>query len=153
MILSRFFGVDHKANKDINKAIVALNSGHYSIFLYYRSRLKRKYHIVIGKNVILGTNIKFPHPQNIVIGIGSRIGDDCIIYHDVTFGKKNDGYPVLGNNIVVYPGAKIIGGVSIGDNSVIGANAVVTKSIPPNSIVGGVPGKVIRKRNQGEVFK
>jgi serine O-acetyltransferase len=52
-------------------------------------------------------------------------------------------YPMLGDRVIVYPGAKIVGGVKIGDGAIIGANCVVTKSVPAYSVVGGVPGKIL----------
>lgn len=79
----------------------------------------------------------------------SVIGKNCNISHGVTIGQtnrgENKGCPLLGNNIYIGPGAKIIGGIRIGNNVAIGANCVVTKDIPDNSVVVGIPGKVISK--------
>lgn len=112
--------------------------------VYFRGLLQRKYNILIGANAKLGEKIIFPHPQNVVIGSGVVIGNDCTIYHDVTLGQNHSKYPTVGNNVIIYPGAKIIGEVQIGDNSIIGANAVVTKDVPNNVIVAGVPATVIK---------
>ena len=88
------------------------------------------------------------HYNGVVIGQDSIIGDDCIFYQQVTIGQKNDQYPIIGNNVTIYAGAKIIGDISIEDNVIVGANAVVLKDIPANSIVAGVPAKIIRKTSE-----
>lgn len=59
------------------------------------------------------------------------------------FCGKRKGYPTIGNNVILFPGSKIIGNVKIGNNVVVGSNAVVVTDIPDNSVVAGVPGKVI----------
>lgn len=112
--------------------------------LYY-NKLQRKYSMLIAKNAKIGENILFAHLNGIVIGEGSIIGDNCIIYHQATIGQKDNKYPKIGNNVIIYPGAKIIGDIIIGNNVVVGANSVVTKSIPDNCIVAGVPAKIIKK--------
>ena len=90
----------------------------------------------------------FPHPLGIVIGKGVSIGNGCRIYQNVTIGLKNETdtqYPKIGNNVTIYANSIIIGDIVIGDNTIIGASTVVTKSIPPNSIVAGNPAKIINK--------
>jgi serine O-acetyltransferase len=84
------------------------------------------------------------------------IGRNCNISPGVILGKgnrgKNRGYPTLGDNVYIGPGAKIVGGVKIGNNVAIGANCVVTKDIPDGSVVVGVPGRVIsQKGSEGYV--
>jgi serine O-acetyltransferase len=59
----------------------------------------------------------------------------------VTIGQNHGLYPRIGKNVIVYPGAKIIGGIHIGDGEIIGANAVVVTDVPENSVVGGIPAK------------
>ena len=74
-----------------------------------------------------------------------RIGNNCKIYQQVTIGFDHElKAPVIGDNVEVCCGAKIIGGVTIGDNVLIGANAVVVKDVPSNSVVAGVPARIIR---------
>ncbi len=105
--------------------------------------------LVVGSNSIeLGTNIGkglfLAHPISIVISCKSTIGDYVWIYQDVTIGNMYEqGNPTIGNNVLLFAGAKIIGNVKIGDNAVIGANAVVTHDIPDNAVAVGVPAKVI----------
>lgn len=64
----------------------------------------------------------------------------------MTIGYTNDNdYPTIGDNVTIYAGAKILGNVTVGDNSIIAANAVVVKDVPANVIVGGVPAKIIKQ--------
>lgn len=71
-------------------------------------------------------------------------GKNCKIFQQVTIGYNGDEQPIIGDNVVVCCGAKIIGGVKVGNNVIIGANAVVCKDIPDNVVVAGVPAKIIK---------
>ena len=97
--------------------------------------------IKIGKNFVLGYG-----GLGVVIHERTIIGDDCHIDQNVTIGgtSKKYGVPVLGNHVYVGSGAKILGPIIIGDNVVIGANAVIVENIPNNSLVVGIPGKIIK---------
>ena len=88
--------------------------------------------------------VHFIHPIGIVIVKGPQIGKDCKIFQNVTIGKWKRKVPKLGNNVTVFPHCVIIGDVEIGDNCVIGAGSVVTKSIPANKVAIGNPAKVIK---------
>ena len=85
--------------------------------------------------------------MGVVIGETSEIGDNVTLFHGVTLGgttwQKGKRHPTIGNNVVIGTGAKVLGPVKIGDNTRIGANSVVISEIPPNSIVVGIPGKVV----------
>lgn len=75
-----------------------------------------------------------------------EIGDNCFINQQVTVGYSNaTDAPTIGNNVTITAGAKVIGGIHIGDNVKIGANAVVVKNVPPNVTVIGVPAYIIRR--------
>lgn len=79
----------------------------------------------------------------------AAIGKNCNISHGVTIGQANrgkrKGYPTIENNVYIGPGAKILGKVMVGNNVAVGANCVVTKDVPADSVVVGIPGKVISK--------
>ncbi|MGK0247671.1 MAG: serine O-acetyltransferase [Oleispira sp.] len=82
----------------------------------------------------------------VVVHKGAVIGEDCMIGSNVTIGGKSKraGLPVIGDRVYISTGARILGDIVIGSDSVIGANAVVIKNVPPNSIVAGVPAKIIK---------
>ena len=92
----------------------------------------------------IGAGLHLIHPTNIMIGSGVELGEDCLIFHDVTLGTGQiPGTPKIGNNVDIYPGARIFGGVTIGDHSMVGANCVVTRDVPPESIILTPPSRVI----------
>ena len=80
-----------------------------------------------------------------------RIGEGCQIWHNVTIGKKLQGkdqlQPIIGNNVKISTGAIVIGNITIGDNSTIGAGSVVIKDVPANCVVAGNPAKIISQLN------
>jgi len=75
--------------------------------------------------------------------IGNNCNLSCGVVIGETFRGKRRGVPVIGDKVYIAPGAKVIGGVTIGDNVAIGTNCVVTKDIPDNAVVIGVPGRII----------
>lgn len=91
----------------------------------------------------IGGGLYIQHGFSTIIAAKS-IGENCYINQQVTIGFEGDKNPIIGNNVRVCAGAKVIGGVSIGDNSIIAAGAVVVKDIPPNEVWGGVPAKFIK---------
>lgn len=100
----------------------------------------------------IGPGLCFAHTYGIVIG-ARRIGRNALIYHEVTIGAKEmdvaytpEKRPLIGDDVVIGAGAKVLGGITVGNNSVIGANAVVTHDIPENSVAGGIPARVIKQR-------
>ncbi|MDQ3829752.1 MAG: serine O-acetyltransferase, partial [Candidatus Tectomicrobia bacterium] len=87
--------------------------------------------------------------MGVVIGETAQIGANCTLYQGVTLGgtsvKKEKRHPTLGNNIVVGAGAKILGAITVGDHSKIGAGSVVVTEVPPHSTVVGIPGRVVQR--------
>lgn len=78
--------------------------------------------------------------------LAKSIGDDCLVSQQVTIGTNfGDDKPRIGNNVKIMPGAKVLGGITIGDNVIVGANAVVTKDVPRDCVVGGVPARIIKR--------
>jgi serine O-acetyltransferase len=110
-------------------------------------------HCYISQSAQIGEGFLIGHVGGIVIGGKTKIGANCDIRQNVTFGgnfnkKRIDGstQPIVGNNVSIGAGACILGPVNIGDNSIIGANSVVTRDVSSNVIVSGVPAKEIKKR-------
>lgn len=83
----------------------------------------------------IGPGLCLIHPANIIIGRGVEIGENCLIFHEVTLGTgPTPGIPKIGDNVDIYVGARVLGGVTVGDGSMIGANCVVTKDVPAHSV-------------------
>ena len=105
--------------------------------------------IEIHPGAIIGSGLFIDHGMGVVIGETAEVGDNCTIYHGVTLGgtgkDKGKRHPTIGNNVLVSTGAKILGPFKVGDNSRIGANAVVLNEVEENTTVVGVPGRPIRK--------
>jgi len=105
--------------------------------------------IEIHPGAAIGKGFFIDHGTGVVIGETTIIGDNVTLYQGVTLGgtgkEKGKRHPTLGNSIVVGTGAKVLGNITIGDNSYIGANAVVIKDVPPNSTVVGVPGRITKQ--------
>lgn len=100
--------------------------------------------IEIGKDVTLGEGVYFVHPVGIVIGGDATVGDRVRFYGNNTVGTaKDNGYPTLEDDVVVGAGARILGPITVGARSEIGANAVVLTDVPPDSVVVGIPARVI----------
>lgn len=103
--------------------------------------------IEIHPGARIGRNMFIDHGMGVVIGETAEVGDNVTLYHGVTLGgtssEKVKRHPTLEDNVVVGAGAKILGAIVIGEGSRIGANAVVVKSAPPNSVIVGVPGQVL----------
>src|SRR3989454_4104393 len=104
--------------------------------------------IEIHPSAQIGTGFFIDHGMGVVIGETAEIGDYVTLFQGVTLGgtgkERGKRHPTLGNHVVVGAGAKILGGIKIGDNVKIGANSVVLKSVPANSTVIGVPGRIIK---------
>ncbi len=98
----------------------------------------------------IGKGFFIDHGMGVVIGETAEIGVNVLIYQGVTLGgtgkQKGKRHPTIGNNVVIGAGTKVLGAINIGDNVKIGANSVVLHSVPENSIVVGVPGRVIKKK-------
>jgi len=96
-----------------------------------------------------GRRVFIDHGVGVVIGETAVIGDDVLIYQQVTLGgvstDKGKRHPTLENNVVIGAGSKILGNIIIGENSKVGANSVVVKDVPPNSTAIGIPARVLRR--------
>ena len=103
--------------------------------------------IEIHPGATIGQNFFIDHGMGVVIGETAEIGNHVTLYHGVTLGgtslNKVKRHPTIEDHVVIGAGAKVLGAITIGANSRIGANAVVVKSTPPDSVVVGVPGQVV----------
>lgn len=103
--------------------------------------------IEIHPGAVIGRRLFIDHGMGVVIGETCEIGDDVTLYQGVTLGGtgKEGGkrHPTLHDNVLVASGAKVLGSITIGANSKVGAGSVVLKEVPPNSTVVGIPGKIV----------
>jgi serine O-acetyltransferase len=112
----------------------------------------RFWSIVSGADIplntyLLGGGLLLPHPQGVVIHPEARIGPNCLLLQQVTIGTgPRPGLPALGGHVDVGAGAKILGGVVIGEHAVIGANAVVIADVPAHAVAVGVPATIAHQR-------
>ena len=104
--------------------------------------------VEIHPGAIIGTGFFIDHGMGVVIGETTEIGDYVTLFQGVTLGgtgkERGKRHPTLGNHVVVGAGAKVLGGIRIGDNVKVGANAVVLRSVPANSTVVGNPGRIVK---------
>lgn len=132
-----------------------------SIFVWIAGHILRhydyKYGISIPYSIKIGSGFVIGHFGGIVVNNKAVIGKNCTITQGVTVGKanrgRNKGYPTIGDNVYIGPGAKVIGNVRVGDNVAIGANCVVTRDVPDNAVVAGVPGEVISYEGSKDYVK
>lgn len=120
----------------------------YSVVLAKISKIFYPIKIDCGLDSKIGPGLVVYHGNSSVI-FAEQIGKNFTVYQQVTIGRGKNingrNTVVIGDNVVVYAGAKIVGGINIGDNCIIGAGAVVTKDIPNNCTVVGNPAKIIKK--------
>jgi serine O-acetyltransferase len=116
--------------------------------------------IEIHPKAKIGKNLFIDHGMGVVIGETSEIGDNVTIYHNVTLGgiapsiNSNEQrdvkrHPTLQDNVVIGSGAQILGPITIGKNSLIGSNSVVTKNVPEKSVMAGIPAKKVGDASKG----
>lgn len=122
--------------------------GHYFWARWISQRAARKSGIEIHPGAQIGKGLFIDHGSGVIIGETTIIGDNCTLYQGVTLGgtgkEQGKRHPTLGNNVMVSAGAKVLGSFKVGDNSKIGAGAVVIKEVPDNATVVGVPGRVVK---------
>jgi serine O-acetyltransferase len=110
--------------------------------------------IEIHPGAAIGRRFFIDHGAGVVIGETTEIGDDCLLYQGVTLGgtgnEKGKRHPTLGNRVVVGTGAKVLGGIRIGDDVKIGAGSVVVHPVPDGSTVVGIPGRVVKTRREAQ---
>jgi serine O-acetyltransferase len=108
--------------------------------------------IEIHPGARIGKGLFIDHGMGVVIGETAEIGDNVTLFQGVTLGgtgkERGKRHPTIGNNVVIGTGAKVLGSFRIGDNVQIGANAVVVREVPSNSVVVGVPGRIVRQEGR-----
>lgn len=125
---------------------------HLKFLARFLSQLARFFTgIEIHPGATIGKRLFIDHGMGVVIGETTIIGDDCVLYQGVTLGGVGTGehkvkrHPTLLNNVMVSAGAKVIGDVTIGNNSIVGAQTVVLADVPDNCTVVGVPAFIVKE--------
>ncbi|MDO8364063.1 MAG: serine O-acetyltransferase EpsC [Actinomycetota bacterium] len=110
--------------------------------------------IEIHPGATLGPGLFIDHGMGVVIGETAVVGEDVMLYHGVTLGGttlvKGKRHPTIGDRVTIGAGAKVLGAIEIGEGSRIGANAVVVRTVPPHSVVVGVPGQIVSRTRATE---
>ncbi len=129
----------------------------YILFPYYRLKKNKsgqRNGFDIYENTEIGKGLHIAHFGCLIIHADAVLGENVSLSHGVTVGQTiKDGKaltPVIGNNVYLAPGAKVIGGIKIGNNVAVGANAVVTHDVPDNAVVAGVPARIIGDKGAGD---
>ncbi|MBI3323483.1 MAG: serine O-acetyltransferase [Candidatus Omnitrophica bacterium] len=108
--------------------------------------------IEIHPGASIGKGLFIDHGMGVVIGETAEIGDNVTLFQGVTLGgtgkEKGKRHPTIGDNVVIGAGAKVLGSFTVGENVQIGANAVVVREVPANSVVVGVPGRIVRQEGR-----
>jgi serine O-acetyltransferase len=103
----------------------------------------------IHPGAVLGEGLFIDHATGVVIGETAEVGEDVTLFHGVTLGgtgrETGKRHPTVGDRVTIGAGAKVLGAIKIGDDSQIGANAVVVKEVPASAVVVGVPGQIISR--------
>ena len=122
---------------------------HYFLARWISQRGVRKTGIEIHPGATIGKGLFIDHGSGVIIGETAILGDNVTLYQGVTLGgtgkEQGKRHPTLKDNVMVSAGAKILGSFTIGENSKIGAGAVVLEEVPPNCTVVGVPGRIVRR--------
>lgn len=135
---------------------------YYSVKVYYK-HIEHKTGIQVPLGAHIAEGLKFFHHGCIIIAQSAKIGKNASIHQGVTIGRvfagAKAGVPAIGDNVVIFAGAKLLGNIKVGDGAVIGANAVVVNDVPANAVVAGIPAKVISEdsnkcfnKKWGEIF-
>ena len=127
--------------------------GRRPLALYLQNQISQTFGVDIHPGAQIGRGIMIDHATGVVIGETAVIGDDVSMLHSVTLGgsgcQAGDRHPKVGHGVLISAGAKLLGGITVGDGAKIGAGSVVLESVPAHTTVAGVPAKVIGKPQGG----
>jgi serine O-acetyltransferase len=148
-----------KTLRKVEYYINCKNKGIYKVYLYYLKYKLKNVSIKLGFTIppnVFGPGLAIVHYGTIVINSAVKVGENCRIHACVNIGASGGSFeaPQIGNNVYIAPGAKIYGNIKIGNNTAIGANAVVNKSFEEDSImIAGNPAKKIKEINIKNIIK
>ena len=140
-----------------------LTDGTAAMFLYRMMQWSHRWHLapltmifgklngvfcqcIIGRGAEFGPGFVLIHSNGVVINSSVKGGRRVFVEHQVTIGAEKNQSPIIGDDVFIGAGAKIVGAISIGNHARIGANAVVLKDVPDYATVGGIPAEILRQR-------
>ena len=139
-----------KALKAHRRANALYKKGHVVLARWLSQRARHKTGIEIHPGAEIGRRVFIDHGDGVVIGETTIIGDDVTIYQGVTLGGtgKDEGkrHPTIEDGVTIGAGAKVLGPITIGHHSKVGAGSIVLKDVPPNCTVVGNPGRIVKKK-------
>jgi serine acetyltransferase len=124
---------------------IFLKTIYLSIYLIMNTVfVKTIYGCEFPRRAQLDWGLRITHPNGIFVNPKTKSGKNLWLYNQVTIGDKDGEAPILGNDIIIYPGARCIGGINIGSGSKIASNAVCNKNFEEKSLIGGIPATKIK---------
>lgn len=148
-----FLGRNHCFNYSFLLRLSSRKNFLFPLALLMHKHLSVKYGIHIPRTTKIGYGFYIGHGIGIVINGGTVIGNNVNISHFLSIGTNNDKPATIGDNVYIGPNVCIVEDVRVGNNSTIGAGAVVVKDVPDNATVAGVPAKVISYKSPGQFIK
>lgn len=142
-----FFNGGHPIRYDVWLRLAAYFKKRSSILFLFSWMMLRhyefKYGVHVSTDLEIGPGLRIAHGDCVYI-YPKKIGKNFTCYQGVTIGRTKTGVPLIGDDVTVYTGAKVIGGVSLGDGCVIAAGSVILDDVPAKALVAGIPGKIIK---------
>lgn len=136
-----FLSRDAKFKRAIFRQERFFRGGHKRLAYIVHYYIYYKWHCEISVKAHIDSSVVFPHPIGVVIGDGTTIGKNTVIFQNVTLGQKNDRFPIVGNNCIIYSNSVLVGDIKVSDNTTVGAGSVVLSSTEEGSIYAGNPAK------------
>ncbi|SET88398.1 transferase hexapeptide (six repeat-containing protein) [Marinobacter segnicrescens] len=149
-------GVQPRVLAHMKLMLRARQQGHMSLARWISARMQLKYGVFISEKSNISSSLRLKHPVGVVIGEGVTIGENVVVYQNVTIGgarmgdSTSNSYPSVGRNTVIFAGAVLAGKINVGQNCIIGANAVVLDDVPDGCTAVGVPARIIRRPEQAQ---